>query len=67
MQCGFILVGNYLLSLQRIRLTQINSKSGIQFKNLTENARDISALFDKDLNYVYVNKSVYQCNRLFRR
>jgi PAS domain S-box-containing protein len=59
MQCGFILVGNYLLSLQRIRLTQINSKSGIQFKNLTENARDISALFDKDLNYVYVNKSVY--------
>ncbi len=59
MQCGFILTGNYLLSMQRIRLTQINSKSGIQFKNLTENARDISALFDKDLNYIYVNKSVY--------
>jgi len=56
---SFVLAGNYLLSMQRIRLTQINSKSGIQFKNLTENARDISALFDKDLNYVYVNKSVF--------
>jgi PAS domain S-box-containing protein len=55
---SFVLAGNYLLSMQRIRLTQINSKSGIQFKNLTENARDISALFDKDLNYIYVNKSV---------
>lgn len=56
---SFVLAGNYLLSMQRIRLTQINSKSGIQFKNLTENARDISALFDRELNYVYVNKSVY--------
>ncbi|MBL7799557.1 MAG: PAS domain S-box protein [Chitinophagales bacterium] len=56
---SFVLAGNYLLSMQRIRLTQINSKSGIQFKNLTENARDISALFDRALNYVYVNKSVY--------
>jgi PAS domain S-box-containing protein len=55
---GFILVGNLLMGLQRIRLTQITADSNINFKNLTENARDISSLFDRNLQYAYTNKAI---------
>ena len=43
----FVIVGNMMISLQRLRLTQISGGSNIQFKAISENARDIQCIINQ--------------------
>ena len=54
----FVLFGNFLVGVQRLRLTQITGGSSVQFKMLSENARDIQSIISKQFNFLYVNPSV---------
>lgn len=55
---GVVLMGNLIITFQRIKLTQVEGGTNIQFKALTENARDVQSIINEDLNYVYVNPTI---------
>lgn len=55
---AFVLVGNYIVGYQRMRLTQISGDSSIQFKAISENARDIQCIVNSDFNFMYINPAV---------
>jgi PAS domain S-box-containing protein len=55
---GFVVVGNLIIGFQRLKLTQVEGATNIQFKALTENARDVQSIINEDLNYVYVNPTI---------
>ncbi len=55
---GVVLVGNLIIVFQRLKLTQVEGATNIQFKALTENARDVQSIINEDLNYVYVNPTI---------
>jgi PAS domain S-box-containing protein len=68
----FVLVGNYVIAVQRMRLTQISGNSTIQFKAISENARDIQCIINTDFNFLYINPSIkdttgYEVNELTGR
>ena len=54
----FVLAGNMIIGLQRLRLTQISGGSTIQFKAISENARDIQCIINGDFRFMYINPAV---------
>lgn len=54
----FVMAGNFTMGLQRMRLTQISGGSTIQFKAISESARDIQSIVDSEFNFVYINPSI---------
>ncbi|MBL0309270.1 MAG: PAS domain S-box protein [Bacteroidetes bacterium] len=56
----FVLIGNFSNGLYRMRLTQISGGSAIQFKSISESARDIQSIVDTDFNLVYINPSIQE-------
>ena len=56
----FVMGGNFLIGLQRLRLTQVTGGSTIQFRMLSENARDVQSIINPQFNFMYVNPSVKQ-------
>ncbi len=55
---AFVLAGNYAIGVARLRLTQISGNSSIQFKSISENARDTQVMLDADFRFVYLNPAV---------
>ncbi len=55
---SLVLIGNFLVGTQRLRLTQVTGGSSLQFKSLSENARDIQSVITPDLNFIYLNPAV---------
>ncbi len=55
---SLVLIGNFLIATQRLRLTQVTGGSSLQFKTLSENARDIQSVIDLKLDFVYMNPAV---------
>jgi len=54
----FVLIGNWIIGVQRMRLTQISGGSSIQFKAISENARDIQCIINGDFKFIYINPAV---------
>lgn len=54
----FVMVGNWIIGVQRMRLTQISGDSSIQFKSISEKARDIQCIISSDFNFIYINPAV---------
>jgi PAS domain S-box-containing protein len=55
---AFVMAGNYMIGIQRLRLTQISGDSSIQFKSISENARDIQCIINGDFKFMYINPAV---------
>jgi len=55
---GFVVIGNLIIGFQRLKLTQVEGGANIQFRALTENARDVQSIINDDMNYVYVNPTI---------
>jgi PAS domain S-box-containing protein len=55
---AFVMAGNFMIHYQRIKLTQISGNSTIQFKAISENARDIQSVISRDFNFLYINPAV---------
>lgn len=57
---GFIIVGNYMINLQRLKLTQatVGSSINVQFKSISENSRDTQVILNNQSKFVYANPSV---------
>ncbi len=56
----FVLVGSYALGYLRIMRTQVNPNSDIQFKAISENARDGQAIIDSNMKFAYMNAASSQ-------
>lgn len=56
----FIIIGNYMINLQRLKLTQatVGSSINIQFKSISENSRDTQVILNTQAKFVYANPSV---------
>ena len=54
----FVLVGNYAMGTMRLRLTQISGGSTIQFKEISESARDMQSIINNNSDFLYINRSV---------
>ncbi|MES2620712.1 MAG: ATP-binding protein [Bacteroidota bacterium] len=50
-----VLSGSYLISTQRIRLTQAGGSANVQFKALSENGRDAQLILNNKFQFVYLN------------
>lgn len=55
---SLVLVGNFLVGTQRLQLTQVSGGSSLQFKSLSENARDIQSVINLQLDFIYLNPAV---------
>ena len=55
---AFVFVGNFVIGVQRLKLTQISGDSSIQFKAISENARDIQCIINGDFRFLYINPAV---------
>lgn len=69
---AFVLAGNYAIGVARLRLTQISGNSSIQFKSISENARDTQVMLDADFRFVYLNPAVksltgYEATELLKK
>lgn len=53
-----VVVGTYMVGYVRIMRTQINPDSSIQFKAITESARDVQSIINKNLQFVYLNPAI---------
>jgi PAS domain S-box-containing protein len=53
-----VMVGNYTIGVQRLRLTQISGDSSIQFKAISENARDVQGIINSNFDFLYINPSI---------
>ena len=53
-----VMVGNYTIGMQRLRLTQISGDSSIQFKAISENARDVQGIINGNFDFLYINPSI---------
>lgn len=74
MAFAFVLGGNYLINLQRIRLTQATTGANvsIQFKSISESSRDTQVMLDRNFTFVYLNPAVksltgYAVNDLLKK
>ena len=54
----FVLIGNFFMGTMRLRLTQISGGSSIQFKAISESARDIQSIINRKFEFLYINPSV---------
>jgi len=54
----FVLAGNWINGVQRMRLTQISGDSSIQFRSISESARDIQCIINSDFRFMYINPAV---------
>ena len=61
---AFVLVGNFVIGIQRLKLTQISGDSSIQFKAISENARDIQSIINGEFNFMYINPAVKEISGL---
>lgn len=52
---GIVLFGNFMINVQRMKFSQISSDVSIQFKVISENARDAQLIMDSKLRVVYIN------------
>jgi PAS domain S-box-containing protein len=52
---GIVLFGNFMINVQRMKFSQISSDVSIQFKVISENARDAQLIMDNQLRVVYIN------------
>lgn len=52
---GIVLLGNFMINVQRMKFSQISSDVSIQFKVISENARDAQLIMDDKLRVVYIN------------
>ena len=50
-----VLAGNYMINVQRMKFSQVSSDVSIQFKVISENARDAQIILDSQLRFVYIN------------
>lgn len=52
---SFILAGNYMINLQRLKLTQatVGSSINVQFKSISENSRDTQVILNNQGKFVY--------------
>jgi PAS domain S-box-containing protein len=55
---SFVLVGNFMINVQRLKLTQVSLDSNIQFKAISENSRDAQVMLDNNFRFVYLNPAV---------
>ncbi len=55
---AFVLTGNFVIAVQRLKLTQISGDSSIQFKAISENARDIQCIINGEFRFMYINPAV---------
>ncbi len=55
-----VMVGNYTIGMQRLRLTQISGDSSIQFKTISENARDVQGIVNSNFDFLYINPSIME-------
>ncbi len=55
---SLVLIGNFLVGTQRLQLTQVTGGSSLQFKSLSENARDIQSVINLNLDFIYLNPAV---------
>lgn len=70
----FVLGGNYMINLQRIKLTQATTGTNvsIQFKSISESSRDTQVMLDRNFKFVYLNPAVkyltgYAVNELLNK
>lgn len=57
---GIVLIGNYIINVQRMAYSQVSSDVSIQFKVISENARDAQIILDHQLLFVYINPAAGQ-------
>ncbi|HLP18899.1 MAG TPA: ATP-binding protein [Chitinophagales bacterium] len=57
---AIVLGGNFMINEQRMKYSQISSDVSIQFKVISENARDAQIIMDDQLRIVYINPSAGQ-------
>jgi PAS domain S-box-containing protein len=57
---SFVLVGNLIINIQRFRLTQVSTDSRIQFKALSDNARDIQSIINSKFEFIYSNPALLE-------
>ncbi|HLP50232.1 MAG TPA: ATP-binding protein [Chitinophagales bacterium] len=55
-----VLGGNFMINEQRMKYSQISSDVSIQFKVISENARDAQIIMDNQLRIVYINPAAGQ-------
>lgn len=55
---GFVLVGNFLINIQRLKLTQVSLDSTVQFKSISENARDLQVIMNDKFQFIHINPAV---------
>jgi len=53
-----VLAGNFMINVQRLKLTQVSVDSTIQFKAISENSRDAQVMIDSQFRFVYLNPAV---------
>lgn len=54
----FVLTGNFIINVQRLKLTQVSVDSKIQFRSLSENSRDAQAILNEEFGFLYLNPSI---------
>lgn len=52
---GFVVAGNYMIHLQRMKLTQVSVDSGVQFKVISDHARDAQIIINTKAQFIYMN------------
>ncbi len=52
---SFVIVGNYIINVQRFALTQTGGNINVQFKALSENGRDAQLILNNKSQFVYLN------------
>jgi PAS domain-containing protein len=55
---AIVLAGNFMINEQRMKFSQVSSDVSIQFKVISENARDAQIILDGQLRFVYINPAV---------
>jgi PAS domain S-box-containing protein len=55
---AIVLAGNFMINEQRMKFSQVSSDVSIQFKVISENARDAQIILDNQLRFVYINPAV---------
>ncbi len=57
---AIVLSGNFMVNVQRMQYSQVSSDVSIQFKVISEQARDAQIIMDSQLRLVYINPAAGQ-------
>lgn len=57
---AIVMAGNFMVNVQRMAYSQISSDVSIQFKVISENARDAQIILNEQLQFVYINPAAGQ-------